>query len=358
MSKTCVIYSPRYLDHDTGDFHPESSNRLTRVIKKLKDSKVFKDGICDICEPRRASQEEIELVHDKEYFLNVRKAVESGFGSLDQDTPISKGSFEAALMAAGGALKGCELIISGRSKNAFALVRPPGHHAGFRGRALGAPTAGFCIFNNIAISAKALLANYNLSRILILDLDCHHGNGTQEIFNESKKVMYVSIHQDGKTLYPGTGGVNETGLGEGAGYTVNIPLPPASCDDVHLKAFDQIVNEISKQFKPEFILVSAGFDSHWEDPVSHMGVSNEGFRQIYMKVLDLTENLCKGRLIASLEGGYGAKFAESVINVINVFSGIKSASGEDLRRSSEGTNKNADHVINELKHILNSYWSI
>ncbi|MEM2902025.1 MAG: histone deacetylase [Candidatus Bathyarchaeia archaeon] len=358
MNRTCVIYSPRYLDHDTGTYHPESPSRLTRLLEELRRSNVFKEGVCELREPRRALQEEITLVHEKEYYMKVKKIADAGFGALDPDTPVSKGSFEAAVMAAGGVLKACELIMAGEFKNGFALVRPPGHHAGVRGRALGAPTAGFCIFNNVAVAAQSLLKHRSAQRVLVLDLDCHHGNGTQEIFNESEEVMYVSLHQDGKTLYPGTGSLNDIGVGEGEGYKINIPLPPGSCDDVHLMAFEEILVKISSQFKPDFILVSAGFDSHHEDPLTNMGVSIEGFRRMYLEALNMAEELCQGRLVASLEGGYGVKFASSAATAIRVLAGLPVKPVEEFKYSDPGIVEEVKSTLNALKNLLSSYWSL
>jgi acetoin utilization deacetylase AcuC-like enzyme len=358
MRRTCVIYSPRFLDHDTGNHHPESSSRVTQVLEELRRANVFQEGVCELQEPRRAFQDEITLVHEKEYYMKVKRIVEAGYGSLDPDTPVSKGSFEAAMMAAGGVLKACELILAGEFKNAFALVRPPGHHAGVRGRALGAPTAGFCVFNNVAIAAQSLLKHQSASKVLILDLDCHHGNGTQEIFNGSKEVMYVSIHQDGRTLYPGTGSFRDIGIGEGEGYKVNIPLPPGSCDDVHLMAFDEVVRGVSQQFKPDFILISAGFDSHHQDPLTNMGVSVEGFRRMYSETLNMAEELCQGRLVAALEGGYGVKFASSTATAIKVLAGLPVKPVEEFRASGSGTVIEVKSTLNALKDLLSPYWSL
>jgi len=245
MKETAVVFSPKYLDHKTGVGHPESPARLRVIMRELNRSGLLKSKKCSLVEPGSASVEEMELVHESDYVQLVQRICDSGGGLLDlSDTVVSSESFEVALLAVKGAIKAVDLVMAEESQNAFALVRPPGHHAG--------PyyALGFCIFNNTAIAAAHLLHSFNLNRILILDVDAHHGNGTQEVFYASNEVLYVSLHQD-PTEFPGTGFADEVGEGDGLGYTVNIPFPFRINDAIYFKAFNQIVVPIIQQY-PHF----------------------------------------------------------------------------------------------------------
>jgi len=264
----------------------------------LNKSGLLETGKCSLVEPEPASVEDVELVHESDHVQLVQQVCASGGGLLDLgDTVVSPKSFEVALLAAGGAMKAVDLVMAGKFRNAFALVRPPGHHAG--------PyyALGFCIFNNIAIAAVHLLRHFNLDRVLILDVDAHHGNGTQEIFYDSDKVLYISLHQD-PSDFPRTGFADEVGEGEGLGYTVNVPLPFRINDRIYFKAFNQIVVPIIHQYKPQFILVSTGFDNHYADPVASLSLSALSYVEIFGKTLESASKLCAGKLVAILEGGY------------------------------------------------------
>ena len=249
MTKTAVVFTPKYLDHKTGFGHSETPARLRVIVRELNKSGLLETGKCSLVEPEPASVEDVELVHESDYVQLVQRVCASGGGLLDLgDTVVSSESFEVALLSVGGAMKAVDLVMAGKFRNAFALVRPPGHHAG------SYYALGFCIFNNTAIAAAHLLRNFNLDRILILDVDAHHGNGTQEVFYDSDKVLYISLHQD-PSEFPGTGFTDEVGEGKGLGYTVNVPFPFRINDQIYFKAFNQIVVPIIQQYKPQFILV-------------------------------------------------------------------------------------------------------
>ena len=287
------VYDPIYLKHDTGE-HVENARRLKIVISRLEETGLKQQ--LTLVNPRAASVEELALVHQGQHISRIQDVAKKGGGWLDADTVMSPDSYEVALYAAGGTIMATEAVMGGEVNSAFALVRPPGHHATPR-RAMG-----FCLFNNIAIAVEQALAKYKLERILIIDFDVHHGNGTQEVFYERPEVMYISTHE--YPFYPGTGSVEETGSGEAKGTTVNIPLPAGCGDSEYLQVFEQVIAPAARRFKPELILVSAGYDAHWADGIAMMQVSVTGFAQMVRIIKELADELCGGRLVFSLEGGY------------------------------------------------------
>ena len=293
MMKVGYVYHPIYLRHDTGQ-HIENASRLEAVISHLEQSGLKEQ--LELIEPRAASVDELSLVHDKQYVAHIQDVAQRGGGWLDPDTVMSADSYQAAAYAAGGAISATEAVIDGEVDSAFALVRPPGHHATPR------QAMGFCLFNNVAIAAQYALTKYQLERVLIVDFDVHHGNGTQEAFYHNRQVLYISTHQS--PFYPGTGGIGETGSGSAEGTTVNIPLP-AGCGDAEYQAvFQQIIVPAARRFQPRLILVSAGYDSHQSDGLAYMQVSIDGFSRMVKIIKELADELCKGRLVFGLEGGY------------------------------------------------------
>jgi len=295
----------------------------------------------------------VELIHESEYVQLVKRLCASGGGLLDiGDTVVSPQSFEVALLAAGGAIKAVDLAMAQKFRNAFALTRPPGHHAG--------PyyALGFCVFNNTAIAAAHLLRSFNLDRILVLDVDAHHGNGTQEIFYDSDRVLYISLHQD-PTEFPGTGFVDEVGDGEGVGYTVNIPFPFRIDDQIYLKAFNQIVVPIIQQHRPQFILVSTGFDNHYTDPVASLSLSTLSYAKIFGKVLELASEFCAGKLVAILEGGYSLRLlGRMAVSVIARMAEVPYLIKDKRPVVDPGIRKRAEKIIEEVKRVQSSFWSL
>ncbi len=291
--KVGLVYDPIYLKHDTGE-HVENAKRLEAIISHLEKSGLKEQ--LTLIKPRAATVPELSLVHDKEYILRIKKVAQNGGGWLDADTVMSPDSYEVAVHAAGGAIRATEAVIAGEVNSAFATVRPPGHHATPR------LAMGFCLFNNIAIAARYALNKCGLQRIAIIDFDVHHGNGTQEAFYDDPRVLYVSAHQS--PFYPGTGSVEETGSGEGKGTTVNIPLPAGCGDGEYQQVFEQIVAPATRRFNPELIMASAGYDPHWADKLALMKVSVTGFAQMVKTIRGLADELCNGRLVLCLEGGY------------------------------------------------------
>jgi acetoin utilization deacetylase AcuC-like enzyme len=246
--------------------------------------------------PRPAEEDEITLIHTRSYFDEIKETAGKERVDLDPDTSTSARSFEAALLAAGGLLKAADMVISGKIRNGFALVRPPGHHAE------ASQARGFCIFNNVAVAAQYLIKKHGLKRILIVDWDLHHGNGTQNAFYSRRNVLYFSTHQF--PYYPGSGFWSEVGSGDGEGFTVNVPLSPGKTDDDYLFIFRRLLVPIAKAYKPEFILVSAGFDIFAGDPLGGMEVSIQGFGVLAAELVELAEETAGAKLLLTLEGGY------------------------------------------------------
>ena len=356
--KIGLVYDPIYLEHDTGS-HPENSQRLIATMSRLEEAGLKKK--LTLLAPRPATIEELETVHAPEYISRVMREAEilrrpappptlSGEGRLvswlDPDTVICSRSYEVALYAAGGALTAVEAVMNGGVDSAFALVRPPGHHA-MRNRAMG-----FCIFNNVAIAAKFALAKFNLSRVLIADFDVHHGNGTQEAFYADPKVIYFSTHE--YPFYPGTGWIDETGIGEGKGTTVNFPMIAGWGDEEYLRAFHEVLVPVAQRFQPELILVSAGFDPHWADSIAMMQVSVTGFAQIVEALKKLATDLCQGRLVFTLEGGYNLQVvALSVAATFDVLwcNPIVDPIGRSSARKPGGFDQRIEE-IKKIHHIL------
>jgi acetoin utilization deacetylase AcuC-like enzyme len=355
---TAIIYSSAYLEHRPPYHHPESPQRLEEALRGLRGSGLLDRGGCTVVEPRAASPEDLCLVHDQAYVERVERLVRSGSPYLDGDTYLSPGSFNAATLALGGALKACDLVLDGAYSNAYALVRPPGHHAGAFGAALGVPSQGFCIFNNVAAAAAHLVKRRGLRRVLILDIDCHHGNGTQEIFYESSQVLYVSFHQDPRTLYPGTGFIDEVGVGEGAGFNVNIPLPPRSGEDAYLKAWGEVVEPIALEFKPEFVLASAGYDAHRDDPLTMMNLTTRSYAELFRRMLSLASRCCAGRFVAVLEGGYGSALREGVAASVAAMMGSSIPLTEESSRSSVEVLRRLEDTLAKLKALLKEWWKL
>jgi acetoin utilization deacetylase AcuC-like enzyme len=339
--KVGLVYDPIYLEHDTGD-HVENSQRLVAAMVYLKETGIEEKLTC--LPSRPALLKELEMIHAPEYISYVKSKAEKGGGWLDPDTVMSPKSYEAALYAAGGFMMAVEAVMKGEVDNAFALVRPPGHHATYD------QAKGFCIFNNMAIAAKFALNKFSLNRILIADFDVHHGNGTQDAFYADPRVLYFSTHQ--YPFYPGTGWMNETGMGEGKGTTVNFPMAAGWGDEEYLRAFNEVLVPVARRFQSQLILVSAGFDAHWADHMAMMRVSVKGFAQMAMILKELAAEVCQGRLVFTLEGGYNLRVVTSsikaVFDVLLSNSEIDDPLGEaSMARKPEGF----DEHIEEIKRI-------
>ncbi len=293
--KTGLVYDEVFLKHKTGPGHPERPERLTAIMDRLKLNGVLAHLV--LLKPAAAAQEWITRVHTPEYVERVRKSCAAGIGYVDTpDAPASFDSYEAALAAVGGVLGAVDAVMDGRIKNAFCAVRPPGHHA-LKERAMG-----FCLFNNVAIAARYIQKRHKLAKVLIVDWDVHHGNGTQAAFYDDPTVFYFSTHQS--PFYPGSGNAEEKGEGKGVGFTLNVPLPAGSGDAEYLKAFEEKLGPAAAAFKPDFVLISAGFDAAQDDLLGRMKITPAGYAALTRIVKGIAEKYCQGRLVATLEGGY------------------------------------------------------
>ncbi len=296
--RTAIVYDPVFQRHKTGLGHPESPERCDAVISALRGGK-FKNRIFEL-KPREAAEAEILLCHTPGYLEVVRADIVSGRRMLSTgDTPIGPDSLKAALHAAGAGLTAVDAVVEGEAANAFCPVRPPGHHAtADRGM-------GFCIFNNVAIAAEYARREHGINRVLILDWDVHHGNGTQDIFYDDRETFFLSIHQS--PCYPGTGGAGETGRGPGAGFTLNIPLPAGTPGEKMAEVFNKNALSVASDFKPGFVMISAGFDSHRSDPLGQLLATDEDFAKMTRAAMEIADTYAKGRLVSFMEGGYDLK---------------------------------------------------
>ncbi len=333
---TGYVYHPIYLEHNIPG-HPERKERLQKILQILESL-----GTLERLIPIQATPVDRELLstmHDPGYIELVERSANSGGGMLDPDTYLNARSYEAALMAAGGLINAVEAVLAGQVDNAFALVRPPGHHA-LRNRGMG-----FCLFNNIALAAQYATERHNLSRILIVDFDVHHGNGTQDAFYERKDVLYFSTHQ--YPHYPGTGHWSEKGRGTGEGYTVNVPLPYGVGDRGYERAFQEILVPVAERYQPELVLVSAGYDAHWADPLAGMQLSTAGFYRLAHLLVSLTQRLCQGRLAITLEGGYNLDALS--LSVAATFAALMGEEAQDSLGPAPGTEPPLDELLGIIK---------
>jgi len=334
MSKTGIIYHPIYLQHETG-FHPEKKERLVAILEAIESSGLKVDFIT----PTPATVDQVAAVHGRRYIDQVRVICEHGGGHLDVDTVLSGDSYEAALMAAGGTIAAVDAVLEGRN-SAFALVRPPGHHA-MPNRGMG-----FCIFNNVAIAAKYAQAR-GLKRVLIVDWDVHHGNGTNAIFYSDPSVMYFSTHQF--PHYPGTGRMTDVGEGGAKGTKFNVPLPSGTGDQGYAMIYRELLIPAAREFRPDIILVSAGQDPHNKDPLGGMRLTADGFAYMAAVVQQIAGECCRGRVAATLEGGYNLEAqAEAVVAELRAWQGTApQIKGVDLKVAER---------IKEVMAVQSAYW--
>src|SRR5215211_3721179 len=329
--RTALFRSSLFHEHDTGD-HPENAGRLLAIDTALERLELLV-GRPEI--PFNAAPDDVlARVHDPRYIAGIREFSAQGGGWLDADTPVGARSVDVAALAAGAGVAAVDAAIGGRAKRGFVLARPPGHHA--------TPTRGmgFCLFNTIAVAAAHALGR-GLDRVLIVDWDVHHGNGTQDAFYETDKVLFCSVHQ--WPLYPGTGAASERGTGRGAGYTVNVPLAPGANDDAYTEVFDQLILPAANAFRPQIVLISAGFDAHADDPLSSMRVTEQGFSDLARRAVQVAEDHADGRVVAFLEGGYDPPaLAASVVATLAALDRDGASLANALRPGDGGTETRHD----------------
>ncbi len=290
---TGYVYDPLYLAHNLPG-HPEHAGRLQRIMTVLEERGML--SRLTAIAPRPATVEELQRVHTRGHIDNVRSMSERGGGHLDPDTYVNASSYQAACVAAGGLLAAVEALLDGRIDNGFALLRPPGHHA------LSNRAMGFCLFNNVAVAARHALTLAGVERVWIADFDVHHGNGTQAMFERDPDVYYFSTHQ--YPFYPGSGHWQEVGGGAGAGTVLDVPLPAGAGDAGMGRVYAELVWPLVRRFRPALILVSAGYDAHWQDPLAAMQLSLAGYAALADELVEMARQLCGGRILFVLEGGY------------------------------------------------------
>ncbi len=346
---TGIVADRRYMDHDPGFGHPESPERLAAIYDMLDEADMKKRFLR--IEPRKALVEELSRIHRHAYINRVAATAGMMYSALDFDTIASPDSYDAALLAAGGLMNAVDKVMDGAVRNAFAFVRPPGHHAETTA------SGGFCIFNNVAVAAAHARERYGLGRVLIADWDLHHGNGTQHSFYGDPGVLYFSTHQH--PFYPGTGSAGELGIGPGEGYTVNVPLQRGQGDAEYLKIFKKILEPVAMSYRPDLMLVSAGFDICRGDALGGMDVTEQGFVNLTRVLMNIADRCCGGRLVFTLEGGYNhSMMARSARAMLLEMSGETITGEAELAEIMERADKKTDALVRKIREQLRPFWPV
>jgi acetoin utilization deacetylase AcuC-like enzyme len=344
-NRTGIVLDQRYADHCTGPGHPECPDRVETLYAMLREPDM--QGYFQEITPRKAGKKELLAVHSAKYIQCLEDTEGKDCTYLDQDTQTSPFSHEAALLAAGGICRAIDLVQAGQLDNAFALVRPPGHHAE-RSKA-----GGFCLYNNVAVGVRYAQNHLGLQRVLVIDWDLHHGNGTQHCFEDDPSVLFFSIHQ--YPSYPGGGKFRDTGKGSGKGRTVNIPLLAGSGDGEYVTLFEKILRPIALEFDPELILVSAGFDIHYNEPLGGMRVTPQGFAALTRSVLTTAQDCCGGKVVMTLEGGYNLEgLQDSVRAVLRELAGLQVTDTSNIMAGADP--RMLVVLLWRIRRIQSRYW--
>ncbi len=344
---TDLLFHEMFTKHMMSPGHPERPERLTTALRYIEDTGLLEDSNVNLVQPQKASLNSIYPLHSKDYLEQVRMKSQSGGGYFTLDTSVNRYTYEAALLAAGAGIMAMDRLMDNVSENAYVLCRPPGHHAEYD-RAFG-----FCFVNSIAVAAQHLIQKHDLERILIVDYDAHHGNGTQNAFYSSNQVLYIGLHQDGRTLFPGSGFPNEIGTEEGKGFNVNLAMYPGAGDRSYKMAFDEVVIQISESFAPEFVLVSTGFDGHFNDPLTVLGLTTSGIAMMNSHLNDIAKEHCKGRIAFFLEGGYELDIVgKGSQNIVEELSSSEITAYGDTHTESQNCTEYTETLIDKVRSSL------
>ena len=320
---TDLVYHETFVEHVMSPGHPESPDRLRSAMRSFKTVDLLDSPKVNLLTPQRASLEKIHPIHGENYLNGMKTKSEKGGGFYTMNTAVNPFTYD--------------------SDNAFVLCRPPGHHAEYE-RAFG-----FCFINNIAVAAEHLLTEYNMKRILIIDYDAHHGNGTQDTFYSSDKVLYVGLHQDGRTLFPGSGFPDEIGEGEGEGYTVNLAMYPGAGDASYKLVFDRVLDPLIESYRPEFLLVSVGYDGHFKDPLTDLGLTTSGFAMMNLRLNQMAKSYTYGRIACFLEGGYNLEvMGNCSLNLLQELAGVDVSKFNDGHNESETSLQYTEELIERV----------
>ncbi|DAC73372.1 MAG TPA: hypothetical protein DSN98_00370 [Thermoplasmata archaeon] len=343
--KQAIVYHEDYNKYDLGIDHPLIGDKPKNTIAILKEKNMLSEF--SLFTPKKATEADLLRVHDASYVEHVKQLSQTG-GWLSEDTPAPKGIFEVASLAAGGSMFAGEKLFEGYN----CTVNPLGgfHHAS-KGH-----SSGFCFFNDIAITIEYLRDKHHLKRFMIIDLDVHHGNGTQDIYIDDRTVLNLSFHQDGRTLYPGTGRVETIGRDDAAGYTVNLPFPPGTGGMSYLKAFKEIVPPITRQFQPEIILYQSGVDSHHADPLADLNLTYQTYYHLARQITELSQETCK-KLLVLLGGGYNS--TACIKSYYNIICGVLGK--QDYLEEADIPDTDPEgvkNIVSQLKRFLGDYWNL
>ena len=348
---TDLVYHEIFTKHEISLGHPESPQRITTAMEYIKETGLLESQKVQILTPHKIDLSEISKIHAAAYLEDIRIKSETGGGIFTGDTSSNRYTYDAAVLAAGGGILAVDRILDGTSDNAYVLCRPPGHHAE-KSRAFG-----FCFINNIAVAAQHLIDQRELSRILIVDYDAHHGNGTQNAFYSSNQVLYIGLHQDGRTLFPGTGFPPEFGVGDGEGYNVNLAMHPGAGDKSYEIAFTKVVEPVADVYNPDFVLVSVGYDGHFRDPLTNLGLTTNGLAMMNLRLNLIAQKYAQGRLAFFLEGGYNLDIVgRGSRNLIEELAGVSITPYDDMHeenaRSLQHTKSLIDFLLENLEETL------
>ncbi|AKH97780.1 histone deacetylase family protein [Halanaeroarchaeum sulfurireducens] len=350
-----LVYDEAYLQHEHTPTHPERKERLQYTMDQLYEEGLLDDPAVRVLHPDEATDTQLSRVHTDDYLERLRSMSASGSGKLSRDTHISANTWNTAKLAAGGVVTAMDAVVTGETDSAFVMARPGGHHAS------ADDGHGFCYLNNTAVGIRHLQSKYDVENVLLWDWDAHHGDGTESLFYDDPSVLVMSTHQDGRTLFPGTGDIDDVGEAAGEGYNVNVPLPPKTSDEGYLRVVEEIFEPIAEQYDPDFVFIEAGQDNHFTDPITDLGVTAQGYTRLMEHAKDAANELAGGDLVASLAGGYGIEGGLPYTNlgVIATMAGYDTSGIHEPDVYEPPTfNPNIQDVLERVKRVQSAYWSL